>query len=130
MEFLRLSPQFAADEAPALRGLPCEIDGYNYLRSPTERSDDLFVFDPATVNTTAVHWAPEFCGGWVSKRTVDVAGLDTVVVLYCWQLMNHFVECYRDHAQSSQMGASMGVDTPRLYEKGTCPKASKALGIP
>jgi hypothetical protein len=32
------------------RGLPCEIDGYNYLRSPDQRADDLYLFGtPSTV---------------------------------------------------------------------------------
>eukprot|EP00658_Telonema_sp_P-2_P065454 TRINITY_DN54687_c0_g1_i1.p1 TRINITY_DN54687_c0_g1~~TRINITY_DN54687_c0_g1_i1.p1 ORF type:complete len:226 (+),score=42.95 TRINITY_DN54687_c0_g1_i1:124-801(+) len=29
-------------------GEPCEVDGYNYLRTPAERSDDQYIFEKAT----------------------------------------------------------------------------------
>lgn len=35
-----------------MRGLVCEIDGYNYLSSRAQRADDQYVFLPATYSTT------------------------------------------------------------------------------
>jgi len=29
-------------------GLPCEVDGLNYLRKPTEKADDQYIFDEAS----------------------------------------------------------------------------------
>ena len=34
-----------------LQGRPCEIDGYNYLRNPSERADDQYIFVPSTYST-------------------------------------------------------------------------------
>jgi len=33
------------------RGTPCEVDGLNYLRTPSQPADDLYVFDPASYST-------------------------------------------------------------------------------
>jgi len=34
-------------------GLPCAIDGYNYLRDPSERADDQYIFDRQSFNFTS-----------------------------------------------------------------------------
>ena len=57
--------------------------------------------------------------------------------LAIWQLVHPFVEGYRDHAQSSQMGASLGVDitgappaaSPHL-RNGHWPQGLKGPGYP
>lgn len=47
-------------------GRPCEIDGYNYLRTPLQRADDLYVFDPTSWTDSvdpSVFDVPAVCDG-------------------------------------------------------------------
>mmetsp|Transcript_18156 Transcript_18156/g.34090 ORF Transcript_18156/g.34090 Transcript_18156/m.34090 type:complete len:224 (+) Transcript_18156:92-763(+) len=55
-------------------GLPCGIDGYNYLRTPAEPADDQYLFKPGSVNLSvalpnfdvpALCAASRYCGGKV-----------------------------------------------------------------
>ena len=67
-----------------------------------DRAQELRFFDPENPGSAAParrRRVPTRAGGQIPQLSQ-----------YVWQLMNPFVECCRDHAQSSQMGASMGVD--------------------
>ena len=47
-------------------GLPCGIDGYNYLRTPQEPADDQYLFEPEGLNLTLAPGSfqvPEHCKG-------------------------------------------------------------------
>jgi hypothetical protein len=49
---------------PGSNGMPCEVDGYNYLRTPSERADDQYIFDPNTISQSipaAMFQLPPFC---------------------------------------------------------------------
>lgn len=50
--------------AGAHAGLPCEIDGYNYMTVPSQRSDDQYIFVPESFSTSVppgLFDLPAFC---------------------------------------------------------------------
>eukprot|EP00746_Dinoflagellata_sp_MGD_P090208 gnl/MRDRNA2_/MRDRNA2_35603_c0_seq1.p1 gnl/MRDRNA2_/MRDRNA2_35603_c0~~gnl/MRDRNA2_/MRDRNA2_35603_c0_seq1.p1 ORF type:complete len:238 (+),score=26.81 gnl/MRDRNA2_/MRDRNA2_35603_c0_seq1:84-797(+) len=54
-------------------GRPCEIDGYNYLHDPSERSDDQYIFNVSTFETTvnpSIFAVPTFCQDTYCRGTV------------------------------------------------------------
>ncbi|CAE7605543.1 unnamed protein product [Symbiodinium natans] len=62
-------------------GLPCGLDGYNYLRTPDEPADDQYLFKVGSVNLTVPHStfdvpqlckAARYCGGKVCAAGPDV----------------------------------------------------------
>ncbi|CAE7945067.1 unnamed protein product [Symbiodinium necroappetens] len=61
-------------------GLPCGIDGYNYLRSPAEPADDQYLFQPGSVNLAVpgstfdvppLCMSSRYCGGKVCASGPD-----------------------------------------------------------
>mmetsp|Transcript_46415 Transcript_46415/g.110585 ORF Transcript_46415/g.110585 Transcript_46415/m.110585 type:complete len:236 (-) Transcript_46415:72-779(-) len=63
-------------------GMPCEIDGYNYLFAPAQRADDQYIFDPRTYwpsPDSQVFQVPSFCAadsyceGQVCDAPPDIA---------------------------------------------------------
>lgn len=81
-------PNYYYEHVPTtdgLAGLPCEIDGYNYLYDPSQLADDQYIFIPETFSTdvsTTLFQLPDFCkdDAYCGKSVCDGPAAD--VVLY------------------------------------------------